>query len=413
MKDRNWGIVVVYAVLMCISMALPIFGGSVVNTAMARAFGWDSTSLGLLVAANMATMAFLLPFAAKTTQALGVRVSMIIGFGAMGVGAMALSLFVTRPEQAIVAYGVAMGITSAFSGVVPCQIGVVAWFPNRKTLALSVLYALVGTLAFALIALISGGIARTGDWRFGWYVFEAAAALAVLLLLAFVRNPNGDASRAGGLPPGELEPKPEGFAAYPGMSFRQAAAMPLFWTIVLSMIVITSGSVFLAAHAQVFLLDRGYAPPLAASSMSVMQIGMVVGNLGLGFLAPRIELRRAMALALVACAIAFALLSHVSGAAPLIAFAVAAGVGYGAGQVGSMALVAHYWGQKVFPMLTATALILQTVVSAFIPIVAGAYYDTHGSYLPPIYAMMGANLLIACAILIAGREPTARLAPAE
>jgi MFS family permease len=144
MQDRNWGIVIVYAIIMCISMSLPIFGGSVVNTAMARAFGWDATSLGLLVVCNMATGALLLPIAAKATEKFGVRASMSIGFVAMGLGALALATIVSKPWQAVIAYSVAMGTTSAFSGIVPCQIGVAMWFPTRRTLAFSVLYAAAG-----------------------------------------------------------------------------------------------------------------------------------------------------------------------------------------------------------------------------------------------------------------------------
>jgi MFS family permease len=407
MRDRNWPIVFVYSIIMCIAMALPIFGGSVVNTAMARELGWDSTALGLLVVSNMVSTALLLPFAAKASQKFGVRASMIFGFVAMGAGATALSSIVSGSEQAILAYGVAMAITSAFSGVVPCQTGVALWFPTRRTLAFSLLYAITGVATFGFISLISNGIAQTGDWRTGWHIFVVAAAVGLLLAFLFVRDPKQTAGSEGESPrPAEMGPQPDGTAAvYPGKSFAQAVRMPLFAVIGLSMIIITAGSIFLAAHAQVFLLARGYSVTEAASSMSVMQIGMVIGNLGLGFLAPRIQLRRAMALALVAYALAFALLANVAGTGWLLAFAIAAGIGYGAGQVGSMALMGHYWDQKVFPMLTAAGLMMQTVGSAIVPVLAGGYYDKYGSYLPPIYTMMAVNLLIAVAILIAGREP--------
>jgi len=70
-----------------------------------------------------------------------------------------------------------------------------------------------------------------------------------------------------------------------------------------------------------------------------------------------------------------------------------------------MALIGHYWSPKIFPMLTATGLMLQTLGSATAPLLAGTYYDRFGSYLPPIYTMMTINLLVAAAILIAGRNP--------
>jgi cyanate permease len=196
-----------------------------------------------------------------------------------------------------------------------------------------------------------------------------------------------------------------GTTIYPDKSFGQAARSPLFIVIVLSMIINTASSIFVAAHAQVYLIGLGYSAPEAGSSMSVMQIGMVLGNIGLGFLAPRIELYRAMAAALAAFAVAFLILANASGAIALLAFAIWAGIGFGAGQVGSMALIWHYWSPRIFPMLTATGLMLQTLGSATAPLLAGSYYDRYGSYLPPIYTMMAINLLVAVAILIAGRSP--------
>jgi hypothetical protein len=112
-----------------------------------------------------------------------------------------------------------------------------------------------------------------------------------------------------------------------------------------------------------------------------------------------------MAAALAAFAAAFLILANASGAIALLGFSLLAGIGFGAGQVGSMALIGHYWSSRIFPMLTATGLMLQTIGSAAAPLLAGSYYDRYGSYLPPIYAMMAMNVLVAVAILIAGRAP--------
>jgi MFS family permease len=138
--------------------------------------------------------------------------------------------------------------------------------------------------------------------------------------------------------------------------------------------------------------------------MSVMQIGLVGGNLGFGFVAPRITLRRAVALGLCIFALAFIILANVSGQVSLFAFAIAAGIGFGAGQVGAMAVISHYWDHDVFPMLAAIALLIQAAGSAVAPIAAGVYYDTHGSYLPPIYAMGLLNLVAAISFYFAGYE---------
>lgn len=404
MRDRNWGILLVYGLLMCMAMSLPIYGGSVVNTAMSKSLGWNSTDLGLLIVVNMITTALLMPIAAKTTEVIGIKKAMMFGFAVMTAGSFSLLNLVETPVGGLVSFGIMMGVTSAFSGVVPCQTSVAAWYPNHRTLALSLLYAIVGLLAFGFIALISRGIEQTADWRFGWQVFLGAGTLGVILSAVFVRDPPRRNEVDKPLFPGELD-EPSGSAVvYPGKTLKQALAMPLFWIIVLVMVASTAGSVFLAAHAQVYLQDKGFSVTQSAFSMSLMQIGMVGGHLGFGFLAPRITLRRAVALGLCMFTVGFVILANVTGQASILAFALAAGIGFGAGQVGAMAVISHYWDHRVFPMLTAIGLLIQTFGSAVAPVAAGVYFDTHGTYLLPIYTMGLLNFVVAIAFYVAGRE---------
>lgn len=411
MQSRKWGILLVYGVLMCTAMSLPIFGGGVVNAAMAGNLKWSSTDLGLLIVVNMVTAAVLMPLAAKATETIGIRTAMTFGFTVMAIASFWLMNFITTATTAIIPFGVMMAITSAFSGVVPCQTSVAGWFPSHRTLALSVLYATVGLLAFGFIALISRGIESTGNWRFGWQVFLGASILCAVLSILFVRNPPRSGETDKPMFPGELDHADGSAVVYPRKTLKQAMAMPLFWIVVLVMVVSTAGSISLAAHAQVYLQAKGFSVSEAAFSMSLMQIGMVAGNLGFGFLAPRITLRRAVALGLCIFAIGFAILANVDGRASILAFAIAAGIGFGAGQVGTMAVISHYWDYKVFPMLTAIALLMQTAGGSIGPIAAGVYYDAHGTYLPPIYVMGLLNFLVAAAFYLAGKERTKPAVP--
>lgn len=404
MRDRNWGILLVYGVLMCMAMSLPIFGGSVVNTAMSKSLDWNSTDLGMLIVVNMITTAVLMPIAAKTTEVIGIKKAMIFGFAVMIGGSISLLNLVGTPTGALVSFSLMMGVTSAFSGIVPCQTSVAAWYPNHRTLALSLLYAVVGLLAFGFIALISWGIEQTGDWRFGWQVFLGAGILGVLLSAVVVQDPPRRNEVDKPMFPGEMDRDKASATVYPGKTLRMVLVMPLFWIIVLVMVASTAGSVFLAAHAQVFLQAKGFSITQSASSMSLMQIGMVCGHLGFGFLAPRVTLRRAVAAALCMFTLGFVILANVTGQVSIVAFALAAGIGFGAGQVGAMALISHYWDHEVFPMLTAIALLIQTAGSAVAPIAGGIYFDIHGTYLPPIYAMGILNFVVAIAFYLAGSE---------
>ena len=76
----------------------------------------------------------------------------------------------------------------------------------------------------------------------------------------------------------------------------------------------------------------------------------------------------------------------------LAVFAIVSGIGFGAGQVGAMALLGHYWSTRLFPALTATGLLVQTAGGGLVPMFAGAYCDAHHSYLPVIYILAAATV---------------------
>jgi hypothetical protein len=69
------------------------------------------------------------------------------------------------------------------------------------------------------------------------------------------------------------------------------------------------------------------------------------------------------------------------------------GAGFGAGQVGVMGMLGHYWSTRLFPMLTAIMLLVQTVGGCLVAVLAGAYFDAHQTYLPVIFVIGSVNVL--------------------
>lgn len=146
--------------------------------------------------------------------------------------------------------------------------------------------------------------------------------------------------------------------------------------------------------------------------MSLLSLFMVAGNMGFGFFAPRLELCRTYVLAIFLFIVGFVLLANVNSTSMLYAYAVVTGIAFGAAQVGSMAILGHYWGTKVFPALTAMAMLIQTVGSSGVSILAGRYFDAHQTYLPVLYAIVVSNVLAAVILLlISSPRPRSALTP--
>ena len=412
--SQAWIVLAAISFMICISMALPIYGGSVANTYMAVALGWKREALGLLIAGSMAANALFAPISAIAVGRFGVRKSMLFGSTLVAMAGVALATVVTEPWHALIAFSLVIGGGGALAGIIPCQTGVASWFDQRRTMALSVLYAAQGLGGFLAVFLISQAIGFTGNWRSGWWIFAVAGVLGVIVAALFVRDaPDGAAASSGPpMPPGAE-------AGQPGVAqegtFRHALRSPLLWGVFLSMLTLMAGSGFIIAHSQVHLRGMGFSPSSAASAISLMSVAGILGNIGFSALASRAGHKVAFVSAVTVFCAGLALLTQVHNTPTLWAFAVVVGVGFGAGQVGAMAMLGHYWSMRVFPALTALGLVLQTMGGAMVPILAGTYFDGHGTYLPVIWTLVGANVVSAILLGLVMTRPTepAGRAPAQ
>jgi cyanate permease len=380
--------------MMCISMSLPIYGASVVNTYMATALDWNRQTLGLLTSVNMVTVALFSPVAANVVGRIGIRNSLVIGCLTMVAGGAWLATLATQPWEAVAAFSVLMGLTSAFSGIIPCQAGVAAWFIRRRTLAISVLYAVVGAASFAVISLIGSVVETAGGWRSGWWVFVGAGVVGLLTNLLFVRNaPTGDDANSSELRWDEKHE--EAAQTTRELPLSKVVRSPLLWGVAFSMLAIASGSVFMIAHSQVYLRGIGISAAAAAFAMPLLSATMVLGNLGFNLLAASTDLRRAQIISMGVFVVGFVALANLR--TPNLTTAYVAvglvGAGFGAGQVGVMGMLGHYWSTTLFPMLTAIVLLIQTVGGCLVAILAGAYFDAHQTYLPVIFVIGALNVL--------------------
>jgi len=167
----RWVVLGALAFMMCVSMALPIYGGSVLGTYMTAELHWERSTLGLLIAANMAANGLCAPLVAALTTKIGVRWCLIIGCLFMAAASIALATWVTEPWQAVVTFG-AIGVAATFASVIPCQTAVAAWFTHRRPFALSLLYAAMGIGGFIFVWLMTWAIqGSTIGYRMGCWVF--------------------------------------------------------------------------------------------------------------------------------------------------------------------------------------------------------------------------------------------------
>lgn len=405
MTNNRWIVLIALAYMLCIGMALPIYAGSVVNTFMAVDMGWNRQTLGLLVAANMIVNGLLAPGGAIIVQRIGVRNTLVAGSALMALVSAALATVVDQPWQAILAFGLGLGVAGNLTGIIACQTGVAQWFDRQRTTALSLLYAAMGIGGFASVWIVTRTIEASHNWRAGWWFFAIASVVGVAVAALIIRNRSDEAGNTAG--PG-LPIAPDGGPSPrlvdEAMTFGGALRSPLLWAVCLCMLASTSAAAFVVAHVQVYLRDLGFSATGAASAVSVFSLATLGGNLAVGPIAARFSPRAAYAAALLMLAAAVFILVNVQGSVTLYAFAITAGIGFGASQVGSMAILGHYWSTRLFPALTAMGLLIQTAGGGAVPIIAGAYFDANHSYTAVLVTILLFNI-VGAAVLMLARVP--------
>ena len=410
-RYNGWRVLGALCFLMCVNMAFPIYGASVLNTATAVDLRWDRQSLGLLVGINMLTNGLTAPLVAVVVNRFGARFSLTLGSFLMICSTAAMATVVNNSWQGVIAFGLVGGIAGAFGSVVPCQATVAAWFSRRRARALSILYSATGVGGFVAPALFGGVIAASGGrWQLGWWTFALFALGALATTLLFVKNTPATAHQSASddspeeASIGAAQKVDRSGQAAIEWSTKSALRSPMCWLTFASMASLMAGGSFYIAHGQVLLRDLGYSAAGASASLAVMAGASLLGNAIIGAYGDRVGPRRLLAGALLVYALGLLLLAHASGTYGLYVYAPVMGIGFGAAQVGGMAMLSHLFGTKPFASLTGVGLLIQTIAAAIVPIVAGAYFDVHHTYTLAIYILLTLNVGIGI-LLFAARRP--------
>ncbi|MBZ9648372.1 MFS transporter [Sphingobium sp. 3R8] len=376
--------------LLCINAAFPIYGASVVNTAMVSAMGLDRSLLGLLVSANMAITGLTAPIMGALVGRVGARRVLILGSVMLILGSIAMATIVQGALPAILAFGLLVGLAMSAGGFVANQACVAGWFKEDRARPFAVLYATMGAGGFIAAPLISGAIGLGNDWRAGWLVFVALGVIALGLALFVVRDaPHMDDSVDLSMP-------------MQATGTTDTGLVPVCIVIFCIMAAGASSSVYIA-HGLAMLSDFGRSFSAAATSMSIMAASTLAGNFAIGALGGRFGIRRILAAGSVTFAFGLMLLMGARSTSLFYIYPLFLGAGFGAVQVGAMALLSKCVAPSRFAATTGIAISLQTVASAITPFLGGWLFDKTHTYLPLVGTLVGLNVIAALLLLVSGR----------
>lgn len=404
---RPWLVVAAFSLVLFLITASTYSALGVVLPNMVRDEGWSwgvagfgFTLLGAATGASSFVPAYLI-------RKLGVRATLALGTGLMGLGFVCLAS--------------AHGPLIYFAGAALCGVGfqTMALIPGTHVLAMvfkdrgvpfGVYFASgsVGGIAGPVMAL---GLMRLfhDQWRMVWVGQAIAAVVVGVICILMVGPPAWFARRAQ-----ETDRQLADQVARPRVSrvyrtaadwtVRQALRTPQFYVLLAAyfghMLVGITISSFSIAH----LTQRGVSLKTAGVMLSIESLVGVAGRAAGGALGDRLDPRYLLAFALAVLGAGSVALSLAHGYGLLLVYALGSGLGFGLTQLTCTLLLLNYYG-RTHNLEIFSRMCLIGVFSAFGPWIAGLIRDHTGEFSSSfqIYAAVVAVILAAVAFM---RPPT-------
>lgn len=385
-KFYGWKLVAVLFILDFINMGFPYYGGSIINSymihdiVMSRAtLGWGFTILNLFVG-------FAAIVVAMSIVKYGIRVTFVIGSVIIGLNALFLGFYASKPWHYLVGFGVVNGIGMSFATLVPCATGVTRWFRRYRGSMMGLALSASGISGFVLSPLLDKML-RTGggNWHIGWRIVACAMVVSGLIAFLFVKeSPESMGQTVDGLSEERqaLPSRTDALATKYPWTAGEAYGTTAYWLIAIAGIAATFPYFLFIAHWVENLRGVGITPAKASWGLSLLTIGTLAGRWLGGILMDYLNARLAFILG-VSVYFVSSYLAVVSRADTLTLAYVASilqGLAYGWTYSCSNTMIGHYYGPKAYPKLSGMYILLTSGCASPAGAVGGKIFDIYGSY---------------------------------
>lgn len=311
--------------------------------------------------------------------------------------AFAAMYFVPPMLLAFYALWVVIGLVGIGSTPVSWSRAIGLWFHDNRGLALGIM--LLGTSLTALVVpRLANSVLETAGWR---AVFPAMAALPLLVALPiaaiFFREPRPD----------ELPREARGAQGEPlGLPFAAAIRDRRFWLLFGSVCLVALAYGGAHIHMIQIVTLKGFAPDFAASVLSLVALGILVGRVSVGMLfdrfwAPGIAFP-VLLLPVVAC---YLLIGPSAGQATVMLAGFCLGFAAGAESDIIAFMAARYFGMREYGRIYGLLYMPFGIFSSISPLAYGAIRDRTESYDLALGAAMVLFLFGGLLLLGLGRYP--------
>jgi MFS family permease len=332
----------------------------------------------------------------------GARLLMTVGSCAAVLLVLGWAAVTTLPSFYLVWAGI--GLVMAAVLYEPAFAVMAVWFDRKRTRALTVVTLIAGFSSTIFLPL-SAWLVQVQGWR------PALVTLAVILALGTVpihalllrRRPEDLGLQPDGEPTRSARPEEPARQAVP---VNRALRDPDFRWLTLAFCLSTGVAFGVAVHLVPILLDRGFAPTLAATLAGLVGAAQVVGRLCMAPVSSRVSLRLTTAGVLGMLPLAMVVLLLVPGVAGVVLFVVIFGAARGCLTLVRPAFVADMYGREHYASIAGVLAFAVILAQAVAPVGAGIAYDWLGGYTAILWASVFVGVIGSLAVLPVRGRPS-------
>jgi MFS family permease len=413
----GWKLIAVFWAIVFINLAFAAYGSPIMNAAMAQQMHLSRAMAGLPYSLYIVMSALPAALIAVLVRWIGVRGTVVLGSLLILAGCLMMATIVESAIAATLVFGIVIAFGVCAGGVFGTQPGVMLWFVRQRGLAIALVYsggAFGGLFAARVLNRVIA--AAGGNWRAGWWLFAALAAISTILAAVFIRNRPADlgqeaygaesAQPAGGTQ-GSAGARRPAFMSNERWTFAEVMRSGRFWIMVLALCGGSAGYTLFLAQGVLHLKDLGFNSTQAAIALSVTTGSALIGKAPLAIFGDRIDPRYIWAMTSAVFGVGLILVIHPHTMLEVYLFSLCVGIGFGGGIVGMMTTLGNYYGAEVFAAAAGVGGALNTIISFFASNIGGVVYDRLGSYAPTFIAL-AAWCFAGAVALICVRPPVRR-----
>ncbi len=370
----GWRMVIMGACILTVG-ALVHFVFGVFLRPMTAEFNWERGALsGALSVSILLVGLFSIP-SGRISDKYGPRVLLTISGLLIGTGFLLMSQ-INSLWQAYLIWGLFIGIGG--SGLwIPLVSTIPRWFAKKRGIAIGITVAGVG-LGGIIAPLLAQWLISAYEWQQAFIILGLITFIGIIPLAQFMKH---SPQRVGLKPYVEDETiKDEHLLVAGGLSFSQAIKTSRFWVWGLIQLLFFFSLEATVVHIVPHAIDIGVSPIIAASIVSIIAGGSVIGRLSTGSISDKVGSR----LLLIACvslaALALLWLLFAKEIWMLYVFAVILGVSYGGVVPLQIVVSAELFGSGSLGTILGSFMLFITIGSALGPPLAGSIFDITGSY---------------------------------